>query len=115
MRARLALASHDYSNASQYAQQALASARTDRNEDPIISKYAIASAYRLLGDVRRAMGDEDAANAAWSNALASLPRVSAETPTEMDEHALILQRLGHAAEAQQIASRLGAVGYRRAA
>lgn len=115
IRARLVLAARDYSQASELAQRALASARTERSEDPVASRYGIASAYRLLGDVRHAMGDEGGANEAWSNALSAIPRVAAETPPEIDEHAVILQRLGRAAEAQQIASRLAAIGYRRMA
>ena len=115
MQARLALRSGSTAQALRFAQQALASAKLERSEDPMKDHYAVAGASRLLGDVRQTMGDQSGANAAWSSALASLPQVAAETPTEMDEHALILQRLGRAAEAQQIASRLSQIGYRRAA
>jgi tetratricopeptide (TPR) repeat protein len=113
MRTRLALDSGDFRNALLFAQQALASAQSDRNEDPLVGRYAIAGAYRALGDARQRSGDGKGAQDAWSKALAALPTGFAETPAESDEHALILERLGRAAEAQPLISRLKSIGYRR--
>jgi hypothetical protein len=45
------------------------------------------------------------------NALSSLPPRDVETPTEMDEHAVILERLGRTAEARPLTARLLEIGY----
>jgi tetratricopeptide (TPR) repeat protein len=113
MRSRLALQSGAGSDALGAAQQALAAARQLHSEDPLKDKYRIASVYRLIGDARQKMGDAAAANAGWADALSSLPQGSPESPAEMDERATILERLGRAAEARQLAARLDALGYRR--
>src|SRR3954451_19618679 len=113
IRSRLALQSGAHSQALAFAERSLASASNERSGDSVKDRYAIAAAFRLLGDVRKATGDADAAMTAWSKALSALPPAVAERPQEMDEHATILQRLGRRAEAQQIAARLSAMGYRR--
>jgi tetratricopeptide (TPR) repeat protein len=113
LRSRLAVQSSGYAEALRLAQQALASARTERNDDPDKDKYHIAAADRLLGDVRQRSGDTVGARLAWLDALASIPPGVPELPSEMDEHATILQRLGRGSEAQQIVERLNAIGYRR--
>jgi tetratricopeptide (TPR) repeat protein len=113
MRSRLALQSGAHSQALAFAERSLASASNERSGDLVKDRYAVAAAYRLLGDVRQAKGDADGAMTAWSKALSALPQAVAERPQEMDEHATILQRLGRRAEAQQIAARLSAMGYRR--
>jgi tetratricopeptide (TPR) repeat protein len=95
MRSRLALQSGASADALAAAQQALGAARQLHSEDPLKDKYRIASVYRLIGDARQNMGDTGAA--------------------EMDEHATILERLGRAAEARQLAGRLNVMGYRRIA
>ena len=114
MRTRLALEFGAASEALMFGQQALASARSEHREDPVGTQYLIADAYRLLGDVYLRNGDTAAANGAWSSAVASLPQGMVEQPTEMDEHARILERAGRAAEAQQLSARLAAIGYHRA-
>jgi hypothetical protein len=48
--------------------------------------------------------------AAWNVAFQSLPHV-AERPIETQEHAIILDRLGRTAEAQQLKQRLASTGY----
>jgi len=58
------------------------------------------------------MGNDSAATQAWSNALNSLPSGMIERPPEMDEHALVLERLGRVGEARAIRGRLAAIGYR---
>ena len=113
MQTRLAMESDDYPRALSLAEQALASARTDRNEDPVVSQFGIVYGYQLLGDVRQRSGDPSGANEAWSKALASLPKGIVERPSDMDEHALILERLRRSAEAQPLISKLKSIGYRR--
>lgn len=113
MRARLAMESGDYARATALATQALASARSDQNEDPVVTQFGIVYGYQLLGDVRQRSGDSSGANDAWSKALAALPKGVVERPSDMDEHALILERLGRRAEAQPLISKLKSIGYRR--
>jgi tetratricopeptide (TPR) repeat protein len=111
MRSRLALQAGTYAQALRFAEQALASARLERPEDPISRHYTVAGSYLLVGDARSKSGDSHGADAAWQSALASMPQGIVEQPPEMNIHALILERLGRATEAQQIASRISAIGY----
>jgi tetratricopeptide (TPR) repeat protein len=111
-RSRLALASGSTPDALAFAEQALASARTERNEDPVTDRYHIAASSRLLGDIRRRAGDEQGAKAAWSAGLAQLPLNVAERPSDMNERAELMRRLGHADEARPLADRLIAMGFR---
>jgi tetratricopeptide (TPR) repeat protein len=113
MRTRLALQTGATEQALTLARQALASAQSERREDPVLTRYLVAAAYRLLGDVCQKSGDRDAARSAWTSALTSLPSGIAEQPAEMDEHARILERLGRTVESQRLVSKLNAVGYRR--
>jgi tetratricopeptide (TPR) repeat protein len=113
MRSRLALLSGSTSQALALTRQALVSAESERNEDPITNRFGIAAAYLLAGDIYRRTGDGEAAHQSWSKALASLPRGVAEKPSEMEQRAIILGRLGRVADAKQIVSRLDAMGYRR--
>jgi tetratricopeptide (TPR) repeat protein len=113
MQSRLALLSGSTAQALAFARQALASAQSERGEDPVSNSFTVAAAHRLVGDVYQRTGDAKAANDAWSKALASLPRGVAEKPPEMEQRAIILARLGRAAEAKQVVSRLDAIGYRR--
>ena len=68
---------------------------------------------RVGSDVERELGDADAARAAWIKALTAVPIGVAEQPEETEEHAIILQRLDRRPEAQQVASPLNSLGYRR--
>jgi hypothetical protein len=113
MRSRLALLSGSTSQALALTRQALVSAESERNEDPITNRFGIAAAYLLAGDIYRRTGDGETAHQSWSKALASLPRGVAEKPSEMEQRAIILGRLGRVADAKQIVSRLDAMGYRR--
>jgi tetratricopeptide (TPR) repeat protein len=110
--ARLALASGATAEALAFAERALASARTESNEDPVTDRYHIAASSRLLGDIRRRAGDEQGAAAAWSAGLAQLPPNVAERPSEMEEHAQLLRRLGRGDEARPLADRLAAMGFK---
>ena len=112
VRTRLAMESGENAMALGLAERALASARSERNEDRNRTRFAIASASRLLGDVRQRMGDSDAARVAWTAGLAQLPRNVPERPVEMSERAGLLKRIGLGAEAQQVSSRLAVMGYR---
>ena len=112
IRSNLSLASHATRDAEKYARQALLSARTERAADPVSDQYSVASAYRLIGDVRLRMGDTGSAKAAWTAGLAHLPRNVAERPWEMQNRAELLQRLGRQAEARPLYMRLQSIGFR---
>jgi tetratricopeptide (TPR) repeat protein len=112
LRGQIALAKGANAEAASDAEQAIRIAKPLKSSDPGTDAFAVARAYRLLGDARDALGDKAAATAAWNAAFAALPRVPAERPIEMQEHAIILQRLGRDAEAQQFHQRLAAMGYR---
>jgi tetratricopeptide (TPR) repeat protein len=114
-RARIALAAGSTAEAAANADQAVAIAKSVRSGDTIDDRFQLARAYRVLGDVRRAMRDPAGASAAWTSALAALPPNVAERPMEMDEHARILDRLGRAAEAKPIVAHLSSIGFRRVA
>jgi len=83
-----------------------------RSADAGADAFGLARAYRLLGDSRKGFGDGAGAAAAWTAAFQALPRVPAERPIETQEHAIILERLGRTAEAQQLKRQLAATGYR---
>ena len=112
MRARLALASGATSQALALAGQAVQAARSERSGDSVGDAYGVAAAYRLLGDVRKRAGDSGGANEAWATGFAQLPRNASERPSEMQERAELLRRLGRAEEAGRLAARLNAIGYR---
>jgi tetratricopeptide (TPR) repeat protein len=111
MRARNGLAAGDMRRSIDLAAQALASARSELDEDPLRPRYRVASIYRLLGDVRQRSGDRQGANAAWSAGLAQLPARATERPWEMNERAELLKRVGRSAEARPLAYRLAQIGY----
>jgi len=93
-------------------EQAVKLARSVKSSDGISDQYGVARAYRLTGDAYRLLGNASAAMSAWKRALEALPSASAERPSEMIERQLILTRVGRAAEASQLATRLSAMGYR---
>ena len=96
------------------AEQAVASASTERSADPIKDRYSVAAEQRLLGDVRHSTGDDVGARAAWAEGLAMLPTSGVERPWEMNERAELLRRLARADEARPLVERLATIGYRRA-
>jgi tetratricopeptide (TPR) repeat protein len=114
LRSRLSLQSGANGEALRLAERTLASARTERSADPTRDRYSVAAASRLLGDVRQRMGNREAARAAWTAALAQLPRDVAERPPEMNERAELLRRVGRNEEARKLAERLAAIGYKDA-
>lgn len=111
MRARLSLADGNASQAERPAEQAVNIARSIRSTEPVDDKYALAQAYRLLGDIRDRLGNRQGAQAAWSAGLAAMPANVAEKPDEMAERLMLSQRLGRGADAEQLAARLARMGY----
>ena len=112
MKAQLALAS-DATDGLSFADRAVTSAKRVKGNDSAADSFALAKAYRLLGEVKRSVGDRTGASAAWASALAAVPAGRTERPAEMREHALILQRLGRRAEAMQLSARLESIGFRK--
>ena len=113
-RSRLALASGNAQDALTLAEQAIASARAERSGDPTADRYKLAGTYRLAGDARARLADRKGATAAWQAGIGQLPQNMTESPSEMNERAELLERLGRRAEAQPIAARLAAMGFRSA-
>ncbi len=95
------------------AQRALASARLERNEDPVTNRYRVAAAYLLLGEVNQRTGQAAAAAKAWNAGLEQIPGGAAERPQDMDTRAELLRRVGRGAEARPLINRLNSIGYRR--
>jgi tetratricopeptide (TPR) repeat protein len=114
IKSRLELAGGATQSALATAQRALASARSERNQDPVNGRYRVAAIYLLRGDVHQRVGDAEAAKAAWNAGLAQLPQGVAERPQDTSTHAELLRRLGRAAEARPLTARLAAIGYRNA-
>ena len=112
MRGYIARAKGANADAANDGEKALGIAGSFKSADPGTDAFAVARAYRLLGDARKAMGDSSGAAAAWNSAFQALPRVPAERPIETQEHAIILQRLGRIGEAERLNQRLAAIGYR---
>lgn len=115
MRARLALASGAGVDALTAAENALAAARTVKSHDGSTDQFGLAKSYRILGDAEKTSGNQAAATAAWRQALATLPQGVTERPLEMEEHLIILKRLGEGGAAAQLSRRLAAIGYRSVA
>ena len=112
MRARIALALRQKDAALDNSRRALGGALAVHSSDPAADRFGVARAHRLLGDSERELGDRAAASAAWQNALADVPHNVAEKPSEMREHATILERLGRTAEALPLTAKLSSIGYR---
>lgn len=113
LRARISLAASDFGQALALSQQALALTPQLHSEDPLRDQYLKASISRVIGDARQGSGDKPGAQSAWAQALATLPQGVPELPSEMEEHASILQRVDRRGEAQQITTALDRFGYRR--
>jgi tetratricopeptide (TPR) repeat protein len=112
LRTQLALAANDKAAALAISEQAAAVSKSIRSTDPVRDRYEAAKALRLVGDAQKRSGNGAAAQAAWQEALATMPANVAERPGEMSERARVLQRLGRTGEAQQLAARLKSIGYR---
>ncbi len=111
LKTRLALQSGAPSQALQLAEQSLASAQAEHSGNAVRDRYAIAAAYRLLGDVQLKAGDPQSARTAWTAGMAQLPLGVAEAPLEMQERGNLLHRLGRADEARALDQRLSKIGF----
>jgi tetratricopeptide (TPR) repeat protein len=111
MRGYATLAKGENAAAVSAAEQAIRTGQSVHTSNSGADAFGLARAYRLLGDARGGMHDMASATAAWSAAFRALPHVPAEMPIETQEHAIILQRLGRTAEAQQLNQQLAAEGY----
>lgn len=112
LQAQLSSANGNKDQALTLAKRALDAARTVHTADATADAFKVASAYRLIGDIQRDLGQSDESRSAWLAALAAIPAGITEQPDEIAEHAAILQRVGRAAEAQRLDQRLAAMGYR---
>jgi tetratricopeptide (TPR) repeat protein len=112
LQAQIALARGDRARALQQAQAALAVTKSTHTADAAADAYLTSAAYQQVGDVERELGDSAAATAAWQAAFAALPSGVAETPSELNQRAELLQRLGRNAEAMQLMNHLRSLGYR---
>jgi hypothetical protein len=113
MKSRLLLASGAGSHASAAARKAVAIAKSIKTRDRGADLFALAIAYRLLGDAQRSVGNVSAAQDAWASAFAALPRGVGERPNEIAEHAIILRRLGRETDVRRLTNRLASMGYQQ--
>jgi tetratricopeptide (TPR) repeat protein len=112
LRARLALRSGAKAEALNFATRASDVAGTVHTTDIASDRFGVAGAYWRLGNVQQQLGNREAAQSAWTTALAAIPPNTPEQPAETALHAAILQSLGRSAEAQPLISRLNQLGYR---
>jgi hypothetical protein len=88
-------------------------ARSNRTNDPVDDRYALAGSLLLVGDAHRAAGNGNAARAAWQRGL-GLARSAREQPGDMALRAELLERTGRRGEAASIRTSLAARGIRNA-
>ena len=112
MRARIALAAGATDEALRHAGQALDAAESVKSSDSVGDRYMLAKVQLLVGDIHRKAGDGLSARSAWQAGLRALPVGVQERPGEMADRAELLRRLGRAAEAEPLAARLSAMGFR---
>ena len=113
LRARLALAENGLEEARALADQYVGLARQEvarnRTPDTLIS---LVVAETLSGDVASKLGNRAGAQNAWRAGLAAWPTGIEFMPSESALQANLLRRLGRKPEADAIAARLAAMGYR---
>jgi tetratricopeptide (TPR) repeat protein len=109
-RVHIAIRERDADAAVALARQGLAVARTEKNE--VDRAFAVAEAEFALGEALARASQADAARGAFERALAAWPKNVEERPSELADHAILLRRLGQQAEANRLAQRLAAMGYR---
>ena len=112
LRARLTLATGEKGQALALASRGASIARSVHTTDPTADAYFVAGAYRRVGDIQKALGNADAAQSAWTEALAAMPANAVEQPNETALHAAILLRLGRQAGAAPLIGKLDRMGYR---
>ena len=113
MRARIALTSGAADEALRHAGQALDAAESVKSSDSVGDRFMLARVQLLLGDIHRKAGDGLSAMSAWRAGMRALPTGVQERPGEMADRAELLRRLGRAAEAEPLAARLSAMGFRK--
>jgi len=113
MRARIALATGVTDEALRHAGQALDAAESVKSSDSVGDRYMLVRVQLLVGDIHRKAGDGLSARSAWQGGLRALPMGVQERPGEMADRAELLRRLGRAAEAEPLAARLSAMGFRK--
>lgn len=111
-RAENALAAGSNDEALAAAAQSLRLAKSIHSGDRIADAFAVASAYRLLGDIERAQGRRGAAAGAWLAGLGAIPAAAPAKPDELVGQARLLNRLGRTGEYAEIAGRLRDAGVR---
>ena len=111
VRARIALQTGALPEADSFARRALALARGEK--DAVDRAFAVAAAEALLGDSLARQGQPGAARGAYERAIAAWPKDVQERPRELADHSILLRRLGRSAEAEELAGRLRAMGYRQ--
>lgn len=112
LRAELALKDGAPHRASLYARQTLHSAQSEWTSDPLDRRFALATAYKLVGDVAWAGGDRTAAMSAWQNGLTAYPSGVALTPRQLRERSDLLERTGNRAEARRLSAQWSRMGFR---
>jgi tetratricopeptide (TPR) repeat protein len=108
---RLALAGGPIADAVAPASKAVASAQSERGQDPVSDRYRVAAAYLLLGEVRQRTGDSNGAMSAWNAGLAQIPQGVVERPWDIGTRAALFRRLGSIEQARSLEERLAAIGY----
>ena len=93
------------------ANKAVDVARDLSKSGDIKDRIRLARSYRLLGDAE-ARSNPAAAQSAWAEGYRLLQARGNEIPDALSEHAVLLHRLGRAAEAMTLDQRLAQLGYR---
>jgi tetratricopeptide (TPR) repeat protein len=111
LRAQLAANAGNFALAMTAAGRAVEIGKTVKGTDTVADHFPLARAYRILGDMKQASGDESGAKDAWNAGLAQMPP-GAERPSEAQIHADLLDRVGRSGEAQSKRRWLSTIGYR---
>jgi hypothetical protein len=93
--------------------QAVAIARDEvRRSATFESRFDVAAAELLRGEVAQAMGNRPLAARAYGAALVAIPEGAEVNPERLVQRLLILEGLGRSKDAATVAHRLSAMGYR---
>ena len=113
LRAQVALRLGNGQAALDSARRGVAAANVAHTAEPATDKYGVSKAFLVLGDAERSLANRPAALDAWQRASRAFPADVAAKPSELEQHAAILERLGDTAGSQRIAARLSSMGYKR--
>lgn len=111
-RVELALASGSAAEAVGLARQSIPAAQRINGPDNSRNNYLLAFAYKSLGDALAASGDRRGAAEASRTALQVWP-TTAWGPKQLKIKAILLNKVGRTAEADQIDRQLATIGYKR--